>query len=73
MRDSLELVEKRCNRADIFAVRNDFALVLDARVGAHLSLEIGAVHFLALRAVANADAQEFQTAHHVCAAHNEWE
>lgn len=58
-----EFVQERRNRTDVLAVGNQLALVLDARIGALAALEVGAVHFLALRTVPNADAQKIEAAH----------
>lgn len=41
----------------------NFALKLDARVGAHLTLEIRSVHFLTLGTIPDANTKEIYTGH----------
>lgn len=52
----LKLVQERRDGGDVFAVRDEFALELDAGVCAQLTLEVRTEHLLALRTVAYARA-----------------
>lgn len=60
------LVQKGCNRTDVLTVGDDFATESKARVGTQLTLEVRAVHLLALGAVVDANAQDVVTTKHVC-------